>query len=257
MHAGSENASMTPALSPASLSVRHYGAAPGRHVHDHFQVLWSLDGVLELEVDGRGLALAAGNGLVLRPGEWHDFESRQGSRCLVLDTADAAWHQRPTRAHHPEALHHLAHYLAQALPQALVPSELGASLLARTWGTAPAPGTRPRRDVDWVALSRWVQARLHQPLTAATLAAQVHLSESQFRSRCLQATGCSPMAWVRQQRLLQAQALRLAGLPAAQVARRTGYATPSALAAALRAQSRTPTPVPPPIQAPQPAFGNT
>lgn len=83
---------MAAATFPLSLSVRHYGAAPGAHVHDHFQVLWALDGVLELEVDGRGVALSRGAGLVLCPGERHDFESRHGSRCLVLDTHDASWH---------------------------------------------------------------------------------------------------------------------------------------------------------------------
>ena len=82
---------MAAATPSASLTVRHYGAAPGTHVHDHFQVLWALEGVLELEVEGRGLALSRGQGWVLCPGERHDFESPTGSRCLVLDTHDPSW----------------------------------------------------------------------------------------------------------------------------------------------------------------------
>jgi hypothetical protein len=44
-------------VKPSSqLTVRNYGAAHGRHSHDYFQVLWTLDGCLELEVEGKGLA---------------------------------------------------------------------------------------------------------------------------------------------------------------------------------------------------------
>lgn len=221
-----------------TLSVRHYGAAPGGHVHDHFQVLWTLDGVLELEVDGHGLALPAGGGLVLSPGQRHDFESRQGSRCLVLDTHDASWHHRPLRTAHTQATHHLAHYLATALAQQLpVATELGATLLAQTWGLATAPA-RPRREVDWTALAAWVGQRLAQPLTAADLAGHVHLSESQFRARCLAALGCTPMAWVRQLRLARARSLRLGGMAVSDAARLAGYDSPSALTAALRREGR-------------------
>jgi quercetin dioxygenase-like cupin family protein len=74
-----------------SLSLRHYGASHGSHAHAHFQVLLGLDGVLELEVQGRGQRIGTGQGCVIAPGERHDFESRSGSRCLVLDTSDTGW----------------------------------------------------------------------------------------------------------------------------------------------------------------------
>jgi quercetin dioxygenase-like cupin family protein len=72
------------------LSVRQYGASHGSHSHDHFQVLVGLEGELELEVAGRGRRIGAGDGWVVPPGERHDFEALNGSRCLVLDTATAA-----------------------------------------------------------------------------------------------------------------------------------------------------------------------
>ncbi|MDO8717701.1 MAG: cupin domain-containing protein, partial [Polaromonas sp.] len=70
-----------------SLSLRQYGASPGSHAHAHFQVLLGLEGVLELEVQGRGQRFGTGQGCVIAPGVRHDFEARSGSRCLVLDTA--------------------------------------------------------------------------------------------------------------------------------------------------------------------------
>ena len=44
---------MQPATADA-LSLRRYGPSPGRHSHNHFQVLFGLEGALELEIEGRG-----------------------------------------------------------------------------------------------------------------------------------------------------------------------------------------------------------
>ncbi len=73
----------------------------------------------------------------------------------------------------------------------------------------------------------------------ADLAAQVHLSPAQFAARCRQEQGLAAMAWLRGLRLEQAQWLRTRGLPVAEVARRTGYRSPSALTAALRRHEPT------------------
>ena len=228
---------MNPAASIV-LNVRHYGAAPGSHAHAHAQVLWSLCGALELEIDGRGLLLPAGQAVLLLPGQRHDFQGRDGNRCLVLDTADPQWARRPARPDHPEAAHHLAAYCAHALdgPDA-PPAELLAMLLARAWScAAPAPGGR--RTIDWNALARWALSNLHRPLTAADLAARALLGESQFRARCREELGCSPMQWVRSLRLERLRALRSAGLGVAEAARRAGYASPSASTAGLRRSSQ-------------------
>lgn len=80
-----------------ALSVRCYGASHGSHAHEHFQILLGLDGVLDLEVDGRGQRIAAGNGaatmltaclLVPRPG--HPDALRSGAQPLVLSFSQAA-----------------------------------------------------------------------------------------------------------------------------------------------------------------------
>jgi AraC-like DNA-binding protein len=97
---------------------------------------------------------------------------------------------------------------------------------------------RSRRRIDWPALSAWARARWHGALDVAELAAQVHLSPTQFAARCRQETGQSPMQWLRGQRLAHARALRLGGLAVAEAARRTGYRSPSALTAALRREGR-------------------
>ncbi|MCW5655975.1 AraC family transcriptional regulator [Hydrogenophaga sp.] len=216
------------------LSVRSYGASHGSHDHDHFQILVGLQGVLELDVGGRGRRIAAGDGCVIAPGERHDFESRLGARCLVLDTQADAW-ARAAGARPRDGMQSLARYLAQAcqagLPRART---LGPALLLEAWISEPsAPPSRPRRAIDWTVLAR--HALDAGPGTrVADLAAKAHLSASQLAARCLQEQGLSTQQWLRGLRLEQARMLRAQGLPVAETARRCGYRSPSALTAALR-----------------------
>ncbi|WP_066272383.1 AraC family transcriptional regulator [Hydrogenophaga palleronii] len=222
------------------LSVRDYGASHGSHDHGHFQILVGLSGVLELEVAGRGQRIGAGDGCVVPPGERHDFEGQGATRCLVLDSHDPAWARALTTP--PPGVQALAHYLADAVTRQLPRARrLGSSLLLEAWtpqafATNTAP-ERPRREIDWAGLHGWLQTRWHLPLSVAELAAQVHLSASQFSARCITEQGESPMQWQRRQRLAQARAWRASGLSVADTARRAGYRSPSALTAALRRDS--------------------
>lgn len=221
-----------------ALSLRHYGASPGSHSHGHFQILLGLSGALDLEVEGRGLRVTSGGGCVIEPGARHDFESAQGSLCLVLDSAHPDWARcmaQPAPATHALPL---ARYLASALQQGLPLAQAqGPALLREAWLTLERPASPPsgrRRAIDWQALRLWAAGQWQHPLSVADLAAQVHLSPAQFAARCREEQGLAAMAWLRGLRLEQAQWLRTRGLPVAEVARRTGYRSPSALTAALR-----------------------
>lgn len=221
-----------------ALSLRHYGASPGSHSHGHFQILLGLSGALDLEVEGRGLRVASGGGCVIEPGARHDFESAHGSLCLVLDSSHPDWARcmaHPTPADHALPL---ARYLASALQQGLPLAQAqGPALLREAWlpGAASAPRSPARRRaIDWQALRLWAAGQWQHPLTVADLAERTHLSPAQFAARCREEQGLAAMAWLRGLRLEQAQWLRARGLPVAEVARRTGYRSPSALTAALR-----------------------
>jgi AraC-like DNA-binding protein len=87
--------------------------------------------------------------------------------------------------------------------------------------------------VDWDKLTAWTKVRLGQNLRAVDLAELAHLSESQFRARCQEELGLTPMQWVRGLRLEKAVQLREAGMKVADISTRVGYETPSALTAAL------------------------
>lgn len=220
-----------------SLSLRSYSASRGSHAHDHFQVLVGLGGVLELEVEGRGRRVAPGDGCVVAPGDRHDFEAAGGSRCLVLDTRQAAWAACQGLAPAaPQALM-LANYLAQCLARAdahALALHHGPQLLLEAWAPRQTALQRPRRRIDWPALVAWAEAHWQAPIGVADLAAVACLSPSQFAQRCREEQQMSPMQWLRAQRLVQARALRDGGMAVAETARRTGYRSPSALTAAMR-----------------------
>lgn len=224
------------ASSPSpGLSLRRYGASRGSHAHDHFQVLVGLDGVLELEVEGRGRCIGAGDGWVVRPGDSHDFESKNGSHCLVLDTTHDLWAQCAERSPLAPQVLSLARYLAVCLSQPSTPTlalHHAQSLLLEAWGPS-SPNSRGR-PIDWRALSAWAQAHWHRPLSVADLASVACLSASQFAQRCRDELGVSTMQWLRTKRLMHARQLRAGGMAVAETARRTGYRSPSALTAALR-----------------------
>lgn len=217
-----------------TLSLRDYGASHGSHSHAYHQLLVGVQGTLELEVEGRGQRIAAGDAVLVAPGERHDFGAPRGSTCLVLDSADALWARCATAPQRPEQVRALAAWLTQALAAGQSLAALhGPALLLEAW-SPPAPATRPRRRIEWDALAAWVQARLEQPVGVAELAQRVFLSPSQFALRCHEAQGVGPQQWLQGQRLARARQLRDMGLPVHEVARRTGYRSPSALTAALR-----------------------
>jgi AraC-like DNA-binding protein/mannose-6-phosphate isomerase-like protein (cupin superfamily) len=235
-----------------TLSLRHYNASPGSHSHNHFQILLGVRGVLELEVDGRGLTLGAGAGCVIAPGARHDFHAAKSgeSVCLVLDTQEPEWGQCIGRAPHMVGTVPLAGYLSNALWHGAAPLALehGPALLLEAWladtravqPTVSRPAPSRGRSIDWPALQRWAQQQWQRPLSVADLAAQVHLSASQFAARCREEQGMGAMAWLRGQRLAQARIMRNSGMAVADVARRTGYRSPSALTAALRRAGGSP-----------------
>lgn len=219
------------------LSVRAYGASHGSHDHGHFQILLGLDGVLELEVAGHGRRIGAGEGCVVPPGERHDFEARQGARCLVLDSHASDW-ALAGAAPTPATLA-LAGYLAEACARGLPRAQaLGPALLLESWlpeARAAALSRRARRAIDWSALADWARGRWAlDTVEVADLAARAHLSPAQFAARCREELGQSTQRWLRGLQLEQARRLRAEGLPVAEAARRSGYRSPSALTAALR-----------------------
>lgn len=87
-------------------------------------------------------------------------------------------------------------------------SELGETLLAYLWDRLAVAGCRVELPPQAAAagdplrqLDAWLTAHLGEPLELADLAAAVNLSPRRLQQLCREHHGCTPMEWLRQQRL--------------------------------------------------------
>ena len=102
------------------------------------------------------------------------------------------------------------------LAQARSPSLFDASATPRTGGLAPWQVSR---------VKRYIETHLSQRLNVSELATLVHLSDSHFARASKTSLGCSPHAYVIQQRIHFAKRLVLeTDLPLSQVALESGLA---------------------------------
>lgn len=206
---------------PAS-SVRRYSGEHQSHAHDHVQILYALQGRMELELDGHASYVDAASGMVIPAGSSHGYLAQPDTQVLVIDVPASAALARARRFAVPSALRGPAlalHPISAAAQLALV---------------LEAPSLLHRRTVDVAGLGHLVQQALHEDWPTARLAQLCHLSVAQFHARFVELVGQPPQAWLRGLRLDAAAAQLAQGQPLDTTALRCGYRTASALAYALR-----------------------
>ncbi|CAM4252344.1 AraC family transcriptional regulator [Comamonas aquatilis] len=208
-----------PALLEAQSSVRHYSAEHQAHAHGHAQMLFALQGRLELEVGGRASYVDNACGMVIPAGVDHGYLAQPQTQVFVIDAPDAAGLDRLRRFAVPPPLRYPTSALSAAAQMALV---------------LEAPSLLPRRGIQLQSLQYQVQAALHEDWPTARLAALSHLSVAQFHARFVELAGCTPQAWLRNLRLDAAVRQLTQGTALEATALRCGYASASALAYALR-----------------------
>ena len=199
------------------MPVRRYDREGGKHAHEHAQVLFGIDGALQVEVEGHSAWVDATSGLVIPPGASHTYCAQRTARVLVLDDLTGPTTERMRRF---------------ALPQGWRGGELAMDAVLET--LLGAPTIRARRRVDLDELVEHIDADLHRDWRVADLAALCCLSPQRLRARFAQALGQSPLAVVRTRRLIRAEQLLTRGFSLEAVALQVGYSSASALSAALR-----------------------
>jgi AraC-like DNA-binding protein len=210
---------MNSSLTDAAISVRAYRGEYGTYCHAHAQVLVGFRGSLQLEVEGRPAFVDPSCGLVIPAGAGHGYMAQTPAEVMVLDCDAARATDRLRRFALPSRW--------PSASTAWTAEQLLVELL-------DAPILQIRRRLDLAALAQHVDAELHRDWTVAALASLCRFSPQHFRARFSELTGLSPLAWVRQRRLDEAQRQVRAGLPLDTVALQIGYASASALCFALR-----------------------
>lgn len=212
-------ASASSTFSDPTASVRGYLGAYEPHSHAHAQVLLGIQGNLQLEVDGQPAFVDASCGLVVPAGSRHAYLADSPAKVLVVDCDAMSGTERLRRFALPSAWRAKSGaFNADVLLSVLIGTQT----------------LQTRRRVDLANLARAVDAELHRGWTVAELASLCRFSPQRFRARFAELTGLSPMAWVRQRRLDEAERLLRAGVPLETAALQVGYASASALCFALR-----------------------
>jgi len=206
------------ALAPRC-SIRHYSGEYLSHDHDHAQIMYALDGRMELEIGGRAAFTDSSCGMVIPAGMAHTFMSPRGVRMVVIDTPDGTGVDR------------LRRFAVTAACRNGIDASNAALQLSRV---LEAPAILARRSIDLARLDTALARALHEPWDTARMAALYFLSPQRFHARLLELTGLSPQAYLRAQRLDTAERLLRGGTPLEATALRVGYRSASALGFALR-----------------------
>lgn len=99
------------------------------------------------------------------------------------------------------------------------------------------PGGRVHQDESVALVQSWMRTHLGDNLTSLKLAEIAGLSERQLRRRFQAATGLSPLSYLNQIRIEEAQSLlRESNLPVADIAHATGFASAAYFTQSFRKQ---------------------
>lgn len=206
-------------LTQAQTSVRSYSGEHQAHAHGHAQILFALQGRMELEVGGQASFVDSASGMVIPAGTDHGYLAQPQTQVFVIDAPMAVGLDRMRRFAVPPQLRFPVSSLSAAAQMALV---------------LQAPTLLQRRGIDLLWVQQQVQQALHESWPTARLATLVHLSVAQFHARFVELTGETPQDWLRKLRLDAASQQLRQGAALEATALRCGYASASALAYALR-----------------------
>lgn len=202
-----------------SSGVRRYNGEYQSHAHDHVQIMFGLQGRMELEVAGHSVFADASCGLLIPAGVHHGFLATKDTRMFVIELPA-----------HPDVERVRSFAVTAACRKSV--DDLDAS-----WQLAQvlqAPRILARRGIDLARLDAALCSALFEAWSTQRMAALFFLSPQRFHARLLELTGQTPQNRLRRLRLDAAERLLRQGLALETAALQVGYRSASALSYALR-----------------------
>lgn len=227
-------------------------SATKHHSHDFHQIVITLCGSSEFEIEGLGGRINAFSGCIVPANYEHYYSGYGHNRQLILDLPEdapaltgeqrelVALFDAPRFFALDTSLRHYLAFMESELSQGVGTASsfqqdrLAATLLGSLkvrLGTASAAQHR----IDLNRIDRFIHRHLAEEFRVADLAKLACLSVAHFSERFRVQTGLSPWQYVKRQRLMAARQLILQSrLPLTDIAIQTGFANQSALSHAFR-----------------------
>ncbi|AYC33905.1 AraC family transcriptional regulator [Pseudomonas cavernae] len=228
----------------------HLDAQAHEHTHDHHQLVMSLAGRAEFEVNGRGGEVCRMRACLVPGDAEHQFAGIGDNRMLILDLdeQDSAedlqllGHLFDT-PRYPELdadFQHLLSYAGAELGRygsdPLLARAVGGVLLRalhlRLFGEQ---SVRKAGPLDVERLDSYIDEHLARRISVAELAQVACLSPSHFHAQFKDSLGLTPHQYLLKTRLDRAaRLLRESNLPLVRIAEECGFSSQSALTTAMR-----------------------
>jgi len=217
--------------------VRVYKGLGGYHVHPFAQVIVPLDGLMEIEVEGRGARLTPNVFAALDVSEKHDFDTAKDTRFLVFDVGKDVLAKnvglarglpfgQGVRTIDPRAFRFLRYYAMELQHQTLAkPSRQLLALSGLALLAEASADVRPRKHAARIAAAaRWIEDHAHTSDGIADIAMRFALSRSHFVALFQREMGRSPKQHAIDARMSRAVDLLLkSGRSISEIAFEIGY----------------------------------
>ncbi|NWL78990.1 AraC family transcriptional regulator [Pseudomonas taiwanensis] len=221
------------------------------HAHDHHQLVMSLAGRAEFEVDGRGGEVCRMRACLVPGDAGHEFAGVGENRMLILDLDEhgtsaedldllGRLFETPRFPELDADFQNLLSYagaeLARYGSDPLLARSLGGLLLRalylRLFGDVQR---RPAGNLDIERLDGYIQGNLSRRISVAELAQVACLSPSHFHAQFKDHLGLTPHQYLLKTRLDRAaRLLRESEQPLVRIAEECGFSSQSALTTAMR-----------------------
>ena len=202
-----------------SSGVRRYNGEYQSHAHDHVQIMFGLQGRMELEVAGHSVFADASCGLLIPAGVSHGFLACPDTRMFVIELP---------------AQEDLGRARSFAVTAACRESVVWGDASLQLAQVLQAPRILARRGIDLAQLDAALTKALFESWSTQRMAGLFFLSPQRFHARLLELTGQTPQDYLRRLRLDAAERLLRQGLALETTALQVGYRSASALSYALR-----------------------
>ena len=206
---------------PADLSsgIRRYNGEHAHHTHDYVQIMFALQGRMELALGSHCAFADTSCGMVIPAGVAHGFMTTPDTQMFVIELPTLAGLTRVRRF-----------AVTSACRRAIYQADAGLQLSH----VLEASKIALRRGIDLAQLNDALDASLHAPWRTARMAELFFLSPQRFHSRLMELTGQTPQDYLRGRRFDAAQRLLRQGISLETTALQVGYRSASALSFALK-----------------------